>query len=145
MARPRSVSAEGDVARGRGREPGPAQPEVAENVRQGQGGGAAQGGPGQRAAPARGRRCPALPGAAGQADMGSRPGPVPGQGVRRGVEAEEEGNGWTAARARRRWQAPLESSGFVMSESDVYLLGRSQAEVERLRKQVQELADEAKW
>jgi len=32
-----------------------------------------------------------------------------------------------------------------MAESDVYLLGRSRAEVERLRKQVQELAGEAQW
>lgn len=32
-----------------------------------------------------------------------------------------------------------------MTESDVYLLGRSRAEEERLRKQVQELAGEARW
>jgi SAM-dependent methyltransferase len=32
-----------------------------------------------------------------------------------------------------------------MRESDVYLLGRSHAEEERLRRQVQELADEAQW
>ncbi|MFE8603522.1 methyltransferase domain-containing protein [Archangium violaceum] len=32
-----------------------------------------------------------------------------------------------------------------MTESDVYLLGRSQMEEERLRKQVQELAGEARW
>jgi 2-polyprenyl-3-methyl-5-hydroxy-6-metoxy-1,4-benzoquinol methylase len=32
-----------------------------------------------------------------------------------------------------------------MTESDVYLLGRSQAEVERLRKQAQELAGETQW
>src|SRR5262245_2990858 len=32
-----------------------------------------------------------------------------------------------------------------MTESDAYLLGRSQAEEERLRKQVQELAGEARW
>lgn len=32
-----------------------------------------------------------------------------------------------------------------MTESDLYLLGRSQVEEERLRKQVQELAGEARW
>ena len=32
-----------------------------------------------------------------------------------------------------------------MTESDAYLLGRSQVEEGRLRKQVQELAGEARW
>ena len=32
-----------------------------------------------------------------------------------------------------------------MAESDEYLLGRSQVEEERLRRQVQELAGEARW
>ncbi|MDC3953702.1 methyltransferase domain-containing protein [Polyangium jinanense] len=34
---------------------------------------------------------------------------------------------------------------FIMSESDLYLLGGSAREAERLRKQIQELAGEARW